>query len=422
MEPKILSEKLYDWIVVGGGISGIAIAEILCRDDKSVLLIEKNDLLAAETSKQFHEWVHSGALYTLAPDNLLTLRYLLGATDDLLQFYGSFTRMNLIATASGVHAAGAGWFNNDRINFRYRVRKLNPVWTALVSRSISIIETISKHDWLRRKAGSEYGHSQFRLGYWRKNFWEQMKSKNRFYNIISPDMTMNSRMLLQDLIKTAVNKGLEIIVGQKVTEIKEISNKVQVTTEKGIYHGFNAVVCSPDVIANMYNLPIKTGFAPMAIVENVPDDEVSFVELDYYIKTCINLLKKDGGIGQAGGITVNTQEEIEPYLNYVIAEHKKRNPSINVIDSYVGIKKELVNKGQDRNYLYHINQSSDRIWSIVLGKFTLAFSMAPEFFRRVYNKNPTRDIKDTLNLADSTVLSETTWQEIANKKTDNGGL
>ena len=53
-----MSESNYDWIVVGGGISGISVAEILCREKKSVLLIEKNDLLASETTKQFHEWVH----------------------------------------------------------------------------------------------------------------------------------------------------------------------------------------------------------------------------------------------------------------------------------------------------------------------------------------------------------------------------
>ena len=60
------------------------------------ILIEKNESLASETSKVFHEWLHSGALYSLVPDNLLTLRYLLGATDDLFEFYGSFSRMNLI--------------------------------------------------------------------------------------------------------------------------------------------------------------------------------------------------------------------------------------------------------------------------------------------------------------------------------------
>ena len=69
------NDSIYDWIIVGGGISGISIAEILCREGKSVLLLEKNESLASETSKVFHEWVHSGALYTLLPDKLLTLRF-----------------------------------------------------------------------------------------------------------------------------------------------------------------------------------------------------------------------------------------------------------------------------------------------------------------------------------------------------------
>ena len=129
-----MSKLLYDWIVVGGGVSGIATAEILCRNNQSVLLIEKNELLASETSKEFHEWVHSGAMYTLVPDNLLTLRYLLGATDDLLQFYSSFPHINLVASDSGVVASGSGWFNSDRIDFKYRIRRLNPIWMALVSR------------------------------------------------------------------------------------------------------------------------------------------------------------------------------------------------------------------------------------------------------------------------------------------------
>ncbi|MDC0172510.1 FAD-dependent oxidoreductase [Gammaproteobacteria bacterium] len=406
-----MSKPVYDWIVVGGGVSGIAVAEILCREDKSVLLIEKNELLASETSKQFHEWVHSGALYTLVPDNLLTLRYLLGATDDLLQFYSSFPRMNLIETDSGVGASGAGWFNSDRIAFKYRIRKLNPIWMALVSRSISIIDLIGKHDWLRRKAGSEYGRNQLNINYWVKHIWKQLNSSEKFFTLTSPDITMNSRVLLQDLLKVGLAKGLELVVGEEVLNIDESGVDVKVKTVDGLYHSHNVVICSPDVIASKYKLDISTGFAPMAIVEGVPEEEVSFVELDYHVKTCINLLKKGNGIGQAGGITVNSESEIEPYLNYVIAEHKKRNPSIEVIDTYVGIKKELVSKGQDRNYLYHINQNSDRVWSIVLGKFTLAFSMAPEFYRRVFNKNPIKYI-DNVSGDDSEILSETSWQEI----------
>ena len=413
-----MNESIYDWIIIGGGISGIAVAEILCREEKSVLLIEKNELLASETSKQFHEWVHSGALYTLVPDNLLTLRYLLGATDDLLEFYSSFPRMNLIPRGNGMgsRSSDSGWFNSERIDFKYRIRKLNPTWMGLVSRSVSIIDLIAKHDWLRRKAGSEYGRNQLHIDYWVKHIWEQLSTSEKFYTVTSPDITMNSRVLLQDLINASTTKGLDIVVGKEVLSIDESNKQVTITTVDGKYRSLNTVICSPDVISNQYNVPIKTGFAPMAIVDNVPEEEVSFVELDYHLKACINLLKKPNGIGQAGGITVNTEGEIKPYLQYIIDEHKKRNPSIEVIDTYVGIKKELVSKGQDRNYLYHINQNSNRVWSIVLGKFTLAFSMAPEFYRRVFNKNPTREVGNISDHNDSNILSDTSWQEIVKNK------
>jgi len=268
---------------------------------------------------------------------------------------------------------------------------------------------------LRRKAGSEYGRNELHIHYWIKHIWKQLSTREKFYTVTSPDITMNSRILLQDLINVSVAKGLEIIVGEKVLDIDESTNRVKITTNHGEYHSRNVVICSPDVIASEYDVPIKTGFAPMAIVENVPEKEVSFVELDYNLKKCINLLKKGDGIGQAGGITVNTESEIKPYLDYVIAEHKKRNPSIKVIDTYVGIKKELVSKGQDRNYLYHINQNSDRVWSIVLGKFTLAFSMAPEFYRRVFNKNPTTEISSVTS-NNTGVLSDTSWQDIVKNK------
>lgn len=138
----MIDDRTYDWIVVGGGVSGISVAEILCREGKSVLLLEKNDLLASETSKEFHEWMHSGALFSLVPDSLLTLRYLLGATDDLLDYYSAFTRMNIFPTESGLSVSGDGWFNNENIEYRYRIRKINPFWMSLVSRSIHYPNTL----------------------------------------------------------------------------------------------------------------------------------------------------------------------------------------------------------------------------------------------------------------------------------------
>ena len=42
----------------------------------SSCLIDKNDKLASETTREFHEWIHTGALYTLVPDRLITLKFL----------------------------------------------------------------------------------------------------------------------------------------------------------------------------------------------------------------------------------------------------------------------------------------------------------------------------------------------------------
>ena len=78
--------KNYEWIIVGGGIAGISISEILTRQGHSVALVEKNTKLASGATKEFHEWIHTGSLYTLVKDQMKTLKYILGSLDDLLEF------------------------------------------------------------------------------------------------------------------------------------------------------------------------------------------------------------------------------------------------------------------------------------------------------------------------------------------------
>jgi hypothetical protein len=413
-----MNNQKYDWIVVGGGIAGISLAEILCREGKSVLLIEKNDKIASETTKVFHEWLHTGALYSLLPDNLVTMRYLLGAIDDLFEYYSSYPNMNLLPTESGVSVSGKNkWFNNNFIEYRYKIRKLNPVWLSLVSRSINVVQIIKQHDWLRRNAGgSEYESSKIKSRHSFNLIKEQLLHNENFYRLMSSDFTMNSRILINDLFDSASHYGLNIIKSEPVMRIDKTGSFVKVETSCESYKSDKVVICSPDVISAKYKIPIKTSFAPMFIVDDIPENETSFVELDYNTKRCINLLKKGNGVGQAGGSTVKNDRDVKPYLNYMIKEHKKRNPGIKVLDNYVGLKKELVKDKEQRNYLYHINQHDSDIWSVVLGKFTLAFSLAPEFYRRVYHENPKKVIDNNIVKTDTCLISKTSWQEIIENK------
>ncbi|MGE5466091.1 MAG: NAD(P)/FAD-dependent oxidoreductase [Ignavibacteria bacterium] len=377
----------YDWIIVGAGAAGISIAEMLSRMGLSVLLLERNATLAAETSRIFHEWLHTGTLYTLVPDRLKTTRYLLGAIDDLLEYYSGFDRMNLLATEAGLRVGNMGWFNDEHIHYRYRARPLNPIWSMAVARSLWLIDDIDRHDWLRRRAGALHDGFRFNLP---KILRKYPMARSGFTTVRSPDVTINSRSLLSDLLGAYEGSGNRVITGCAVEEIDDRGSHVRVRTDAGDFVGRRAVICAADGIAKFTRLDVKISHAPMFVVEGLDEKTQSFVELDYFVKSCINLLNKGNGYGLAGGISVEREDQIQEYFEYCVNLHRQRNPGIRVLDMYVGHKKELVGKGQERNYLYHINEVSPNVWGVVLGKFTLMFSLAPEFVRRAYHRNPPR--------------------------------
>ena len=386
--------KSYEWAVVGGGIAGIAVSEILAREGHSVVLVDQNEKLASATTRDFHEWIHTGALYTLVPDRLLTLKFILGAVDDLIEYYSAFDRMNLMPTMAGlsIDSRSDGWFSPNYIRFKYRVkgRKIVFPWLVGVARSLYINEKLHGHDWLRRRAGE--------LGPLKDNIWREaiarsiklLGYRDKFLEFQTTDFTTNSRLLLRDIVGTAVGNGLTVSLGNKVEEVTEDGQSLVVHGQKDSFRVSRVAVCAGAGTSDFTESEVTTSYAPIAVVRGISPEMTSFVELDYFRKNCINILTKKNGVGLIGGITVSHREECDPYLDFVIAEHKKLNPDLQVIERYVGYKNEVTFKTQERNYLYHINSVEGRknMWSIIPGKFTLAFSLAPEFYRRVYSKNP----------------------------------
>ena len=413
--------KSYNWIVVGGGITGISIAEILTRQGHTVALIEKNKKLASVATREFHEWVHTGSLYTLIKDQMKTLKYILGSLDDLLEFYSSFKNMNLIPTENGlnINEKKNGWFNKNYINFKYRLknRKFLVNWIFSIARSIALINGIRKHDWLRKRAGIiESVKSEFYLPII-KNLFKIFFSRNKFYKIKSTDFTTNSRILLKDLLSTSIQNGLDIFTENELENIQNKDGYIIAKCNNENVAGEKIVICVGGNLEKFSNYKIKKSLAPIAVVKNVPSDTESFVELDYFKKTCINIITKGSSYGLIGGISLSDQNELDKYFEYMINEHKKANPDIEVLQKYVGIKNEIISKGETRNYIFHINQEKDNknIWSVIPGKFTLAFSIAPEFYRLVYKKNPKKFFQTNENDKNKNFIEETIWENIQNK-------
>jgi len=415
--------KTFEWIVVGGGVAGISLSEILTREGHSVALIEKKDKLASATTREFHEWFHTGSLYTLLKDDMKTLKYILGSLDDLLEFYSSFPKMNLRPTDKGLKIAdnNKGWFSPNYINFKYRLknRKLILPWLYAIARSIALIDGIRKHDWLRRRAGilesvtTEYYFSIL------KNLLKIAASSNKFYKIETTDFTTNSRDLLKDMIATAEKNGLEIFTKNELLEIKNSNNNIIANCSNDNFQAKNMVVCLGDEIEKFSDLKINKSYAPIAVVKNIKADTKSFVELDCFKKNCINIVTKGKSFGLIGGISLSKKVEVQKYFDFMINEHKKLNPGIEILEKYIGVKNEIFQKKENRNYLFHINPSRKykNVWSVIPGKFTLVFSMAPEFYRIVYKKNPRKFFNtssDTGNF--SHLIEETVWGEIQKKE------
>ena len=415
--------KTFEWIVVGGGVAGISLSEILTREGHSVALIEKKNKLASATTREFHEWFHTGSLYTLLKDDMKTLKYILGSLDDLLEFYSSFPKMNLRPTDKGLKIAdnNKGWFSPNYINFKYRLknRKLILPWLYAIARSIALIDGIRKHDWLRRRAGilesvtTEYYFSIL------KNLLKIAASSNKFYKIETTDFTTNSRDLLKDMIATAEKNGLEIFTKNELLEIKNSNNNIIANCSNDNFQAKNMVVCLGDEIEKFSDLKINKSYAPIAVVKNIKADTKSFVELDCFKKNCINIVTKGKSFGLIGGISLSKKVEVQKYFDFMINEHKKLNPGIEILEKYIGVKNEIFQKKENRNYLFHINPSRKykNVWSVIPGKFTLVFSMAPEFYRIVYKKNPRKFFNtssDTGNF--SHLIEETVWGEIQKKE------
>ena len=411
--------KKYEWAVVGSGIAGIATAEILTREGHSVILIEKNDSLASETTREFHEWLHTGSLFTLVPDRLKTLRFILGAVDDLIEFYSDYNGMNLIPTEKGLHikAIENGWFDSNHIYFKYRIkgRKITTPWLYGVARSIYLIERIFHHDWLRRRAGELIHYKIGRAKRILTLIKELVYEKKEFRVLRTPDFTINSRKLLRDMVATAIHHGLDVSTENEITRIENCDNfKILHGTKENIKVK-NVALCNGSGIKSFTDVKTTTSYAPIAVVSGVDKEEKSFVELDYFPKNCINLLTKENGFGLAGGISLSDKAKCNQYLDFVVNKHQKLNPAIKEESRYIGVKTEITFKKQPRGYLYHIVNPSQGIWALVPGKFTLAFSLAPEFYRQVYHKNPRKYFKsiDAENNQNN-LVSNTVWVDTFN--------
>lgn len=412
----------YDWCIIGGGITGVACAELLSRENDSVIIVEKNEKLVAETSAEFHEWFHLGSLYTIKKDNNNTIKTLLNSFKKMNEFYSEYKNFNIELKDKGFEIkkfdTKKEWFNDDKLEIRYSINenKKDFKWIKMVARSIMIIKKIKEIQWIKKDQLKPFKHSLLSLISGTKIFIKLLKSKKSYYAIKSEDFSFNSRNMIYDLLSNAINNNLKLSLGNKFIKMAFKKNKdsfYEINCSKKKIFAKKVIFCNGRSISEVFSSQIKTYYAPMIVYKNYNKNN-SYFEISNDESKANNCIVKENDTAVVGGASYSDLEIANQEKKKLHELFIKENPEVEKKLDYIGLKNEFIAYETERNYLYHIwKKKNQDIWAIIPGKFTLAFSAAIDFYRSYFKNDPIKENYYKKNKIDvSEHVSEIKWKEI----------
>ncbi len=241
-------DQVFDLVVVGAGIAGLAIAEIFQRSGHSVVLIEKNAKVALEASGAHHEWFHFGSLYSIFPNNQF-MRTLVGGIDDLLKFYADFSNMNIrIGSGSRLEVGhiATPWIRDEPIDYIVTARN-DPdfllsrfggavdyakklffllTWEMAIKQFIARHQRFHKFDW-RSGQASEWVPKAGWTDYSREVIFrviglDAQLDPHTHFRVPGFDRPMNATRIIEDLLASFVAHDGALMLGTEAGAFESI--------------------------------------------------------------------------------------------------------------------------------------------------------------------------------------------------------
>jgi glycine/D-amino acid oxidase-like deaminating enzyme len=205
--------------VLGSGIAGLSIAELLTRNGWTVTLLESASELGGDASRSTQNWLHTGWLYAALP----TKAAMLGCYRALQLFHSVYgavvspATLNLELGERGVSypaSADEGWFASERVHYLY----------ATATAELTVLQRLGwKHHLeavaFRRLRALGYDtdptttispHLSSLLDY-----WEGASDGHRKYTVVrSTDAQINTRRVLDTLLSLLGDKA-EVVCNAK---------------------------------------------------------------------------------------------------------------------------------------------------------------------------------------------------------------
>ena len=386
-------EIMRDFAVVGAGIAGLAIAELLQRSGASVVLIEKNKTVCSEASAEQQGWFHTGALYSALPDQF-SFRAMVGNLDDLIDYYRAFPNMNLRVDKHVSSASSEGWFSNrtnfyaytssKRVSWKWKIPWMLALHRA--KRRMSWFENIDASRSLSRQMGKPSRPLKFvlhtqSLGVTLNDVAFVLKSRDR---------TMNTRLIIEDLLRSFLGHGGIVKTQATVRTIERGVITADVTSgESPTRIRARHIIVTTGKESATFSPNIRVVVSPLLVVYPALVD-VNFIKMSPDMKDTINhIYHRFNGLDYSligNAVYHNPQESTgerrEEIRRHMVAKAKRVFGDFDDrrAEIYFGSKTELTSSSFLRNYLYHIVDRG--AYTLALpGKFSLCFSLAANVCR-----------------------------------------
>lgn len=418
--------QTWDFAVIGGGIGGLAIAELLQRSGASVILLEKSSMLCAGASAEQQGWFHTGALYTALPMTSY-FRTMVGNLDDLVDYYSGFPQMNLKVDKHLSTTDHDGWFSNrtnfyvytscQGVNWRWKL----PWAVALhrAKRRMSWFENLDISRSLSRQMGLRAKPTKFVM----HNTTLGVNLDHVAFILKSRDRTMNTGLIARDLLNSFLANGGLVKIQTAVMNIEK--GCVTATSHSGDapsrYRARHIILATGKDSVN-FDKHTRVFISPLLVAYPALTD-INFVRMSPHVEDTMNHIchRSDGLeyslVGNAvyyapeharGEVLENIRSSMVSIAGRVFGDLGHRE-----VDLYFGYKTEVTSSSSLRNYLYHIVDRG--AFTLALpGKFSLCFSLAVNVCRH-FGLEPVERVRMKEDDSISQLIEEPLHQRIAKR-------
>ncbi|MEW6324881.1 MAG: FAD-binding oxidoreductase [Nitrospirota bacterium] len=418
--------QTWDFAVIGGGIGGLAVAELLQRSGASVILLEKNSVLCGGASAEQQGWFHTGALYTALP---LTsyFRTMVGNLDDLVDYYSGFPKMNLKVDKHLSTTDHDGWFSN-RTNFYVYTSCRGVSWAWKLPWAVALRRAKRRMDWfesldvsrsLSRQMGPGAKPTRFVI----HNTTLGVNLDNVAFTLKSRDRAMNTELIARDLLNSFLSNGGLVKTQTAVTNIERGCVTASHPNGEGRsrYRARHIILATGKDSVN-FDQRTRVFISPLLVAYPALTD-MNFVKMSPHMKDTINHIyhRFDGldyslignavyyAPDHAQGVALNgVRSAMLSTAGRVFGDLGQRET-----DLYFGYKTEVTSSSSLRNYLYHIVDRG--AFTLVLpGKFSLCFSLAVNVCRH-FGLEPVERVRMKEDDAVGQLIEEPLHQRIAKR-------